>query len=306
MPDSCCETLKGLVPVSEPPPIVEMDDEGWLIREGVRWREARYSCPPPDLLVVRSSELLDPALRDTLALHASQCEACARLARDLEALSAESGLDAIEARVLARVREQSTGARRWRWSGPVAAAMLLACVMGITWWMGAPVPRGTSALDVLANRPPVRDETTSEVAADWTIEAAPVRLPMSSLGALRSSGDATSDWLMEALAPYQAGRFDEAIPLLEAAAQSHRDSADAAFYLGVARLLAGRARDAIAPLEHAATLSSGSRRVETEWYLATAEQRSGSTAAARTRLAVLCQTAGDYQARACAAAHALQ
>jgi hypothetical protein len=146
-----------------------------------------------------------------------------------------------------------------------------------------------------------------DVAANWTIEAAPVRVPMTSLGTSRS-GEATSagTTLSDALAPYQEGRYADAIPLLEMVAQREPGSVDAAFYLGVARLLAEHAAEAVAPLERAATLAPRGRRAEIAWYEATAEQRSGKTDAARTRLEALCAEASEYRARACAAAQALR
>ena len=106
--------------------------------------------------------------------------------------------------------------------------------------------------------------------------------------------------------PYRDGRYDEAIPLLDEVARAHPDSGDAAFYLGVARVLANHPAEAIAPLERAATLANAGRRAEIEWYRATAEQRSGKTATARARLDALCAAPGEYRARACAAAQALR
>jgi tetratricopeptide (TPR) repeat protein len=111
---------------------------------------------------------------------------------------------------------------------------------------------------------------------------------------------------MDALASYQAGRYAEAIPALQAVASAHPESGDAALYLGVACLLADRARDSLAPLERASALVDAARRPEVDWYRATAEQRVGQLTAARERLRTLCGAAGEYQQRACAAEQALR
>ena len=293
-----------------------MDDDHRLGREGAAWREARQGCPDPDLLAARGSELLDPAIRETLTAHVRACAACAQLADDLDRVAADVSLESAETRVLMRVRQQAASAQPWRWRLAAAAAVLLACaaaVLGVTRSPSTSTTRGAPGVATSGGReapPPQMAETLQEhidVAANWTIEAAPVRVPMSSLGTSRS-GEATSagTTLSDALAPYQEGRYAEAIPLLEAVAQREPGSVDAAFYLGVARLLAQHAADAVAPLERAAALAPRGRRAEIAWYEATAEQRSGKTEAARTRLEALCAAASEYRARACAAAQALR
>jgi tetratricopeptide (TPR) repeat protein len=294
-----------------------MDDDRRLGREGAAWREARQGCPDPDLLAARGSELLDPAIRETLTAHVRACAACAQLAADLDRVAADVSLESAETRVLMRVRQQAASAQPWRWRLAAAAAVLLACAAAVVWVTRSPsTSTMTGAAGVVATSggpeapPPHMSGTLQEhvdVAANWTIEAAPVRVPLSSLGTSRS-GEATSagTTLGDALAPYQEGRYAEAIPLLEAVAQREPGSVDAAFYLGVARLLAQHAADAVAPLERAAALAPRGRRAEIAWYEATAEQRSGKTEAARTRLEALCAAASEYRARACAAAQALR
>lgn len=298
--------------MNDPVPAPDTND-AWLRREGARWRESRDGCPHPDVLAARESELLDPAMRDVLAAHVRRCAACAQFAADLEAVAADVPTDVVESRVFERVRREAAPAPRWQWTLPVAAAVLLACATGVVWWVRMPSggAGGRGAMLGGADQPPPPQSQSTpsqpvEVAASWTIEAPPVRVPMSSLGPARSGETSASATLAEALAPYQEGRYDEAIPLLERAARLHPDSVDAAFYLGVARLLADHPADAIAPLERAAALALPGRRAEIAWYRATAEQRSGRTDAARARLDALCATASDFRARACAAAQALR
>ena len=166
-----------------------------------------------------------------------------------------------------------------------------------------PAPSGPPAQAALPSTP----APGAGPIALWNIEPLPVRIPLSSVGATRSATtqDAAAE-LVDALAPYQAGRYDAAIPALRAVAHAHPDSADAALYLGVSYLLANQAQDAVAPLERARQLAQARRSAEVDWYLATAEQRTGQAAAARDRLKAVCAVAGDYQQRACDAERALR
>ena len=287
-----------------------MEDDGWLRREGARWRDARESCPHPDVLAMRQSELFEPLMRDQLAAHIGMCEACSRLAADLDPVLAAESIEPIEGRILARVRQEAAPTQRWRFAA--AAAVLLACAAGAVWWMRSPSNggEGSSAMNGAATAPPQLSQSAPteplEVAASWTIEAPPVRIPMSSLGVSRSGNASSAASLVEALAPYQEGRYGDSIPLLEAVARLDPESADAAFYLGVARLLANHPADALPPLERAAALAPPDRHAEIAWYRATAEQRCGKVDAARTRLDARCAAASDYRARACAAGQALR
>jgi len=141
----------------------------------------------------------------------------------------------------------------------------------------------------------------------WRIDALPVRIPLSSVGVTRSaSGTDASAALVDALGPYQAGRYEDAIPALRDVVIAHPDTVDAALYLGVSCLLANRPQEALAPLEHARQLAEAPKLAAIDWYLAAAEQRSGQTAASRDRLRRLCGQPGDYQQRACAAEQTLR
>ena len=112
--------------------------------------------------------------------------------------------------------------------------------------------------------------------------------------------------LIEALAPYQSGDYEAAVAQLTRVVQAHPDSPDASFYLGVASLLANRPSEAIAPLGVAAHEAVGEQRDAVEWYLATAEQRTGHPDAAHARLAPLCRATGSFQTRACDAMQVLK
>jgi tetratricopeptide (TPR) repeat protein len=276
--------------------------EETLRDEATRWQLARSGCPDPDLLLTRRSELLEPDVRAALDDHVASCEACARLASDLDAMKLETADATTEAAILSRVQQRRATAPAWRL--PLAAALILGCTASMAWWMRS-APSAPSAPS--ASSPPSPPSAPSPIVAMWTVEALPVRVSLSAVGVSRSGESPTAGAaLVEALAPYQAGHYADAIPALQDVARAHPESGDAALYLGVALLLADRPREALPPLERAATQVEPSRRPDVEWYRATAEQRAGQTPAARDRLAALCATRSDYQQRACAAAQALR
>ena len=278
--------------------------ERQLRREGERWRSERVGCPHPDLLLARSSEVLDAEVRERVARHLADCAHCSRLARDLEDVRVEDSEPAIEERVLSRVivRPRVSGGR---WIGMVAG---IAVALGVTasWW----------ARSVRA--PEMTVATTSERAAEpaasanvvplWSIEPLEVRLPLSSLGPSRGGqegSDATAP-LVDALDAYRRGDYIAAIAGLEKVTRDQPHNADASLYLGVSYVMTGRAADAVAPLERALERAAADRKPEIAWYLATAEQRAGRDQASRARLAVLCSEGSPFQSRACAARAALK
>jgi hypothetical protein len=278
-----------------------------LRREGSLWREAREGCPHPDLLLARGSELVDADMRRRLDAHVAGCDACARLSAGFDDLRLAEPDAAVEQRVLARVT--APGTPGWRWL-PMAAAVVLVVGAAALWWrMASPSPatRVASTLQPGAMERPSGGGTIAPVAL-WSIDVAPVRLAIGSLDASRGqgSGSQVTPGLIDALAPYQSGDYAAAVQQLARVVQAHPDSTEASFYLGVASLLANRPSEAIAPLGVASRHAAGERRDAVEWYLATAEQRTGQPDAARTRLSALCRATGAFQTRACGALQAMR
>lgn len=283
-------------------------------------KTARPGCPDPDLLLERRSELMEPDVRSALDTHLASCDACAQMAADLDALKLDVPDGTVEAEVLSRLQSRRPSLRFWR--VPLAAAVVIGCAGSIAWWMRAPAaptvapdgastsaPSGATADKTVGKpaAPVVPVAPAAPVVAMWTVEALPVRVPLSAVGVSRSTkGSQANSALVDALAAYQIGRYADAIPPLREVAGAQPDSGEAALYLGVALLLADQPRDALQPLERAARQVEASRRADVEWYRATAEQRIGQTTAARNRLDALCVAAGPYQQRACAAGQALR
>ena len=284
--------------MSEIEPRDDAEVDGRLRSEGERWRAARAGCPTPDMLLARRSESLDEDVRRRLGAHLAGCEDCTRLVRDFEELRLDEPGAALEERVLSRV----FASRRSRWAPwmGLAAAVVLASGFAAVWWARSrPAPDPASA----TTRAAVEHEAAPIVAL-WSIEPAPVRVPLSSLGVPRSGNGASGSRaaaLIDALAPYQAGDYAGAISGLERVVRDHPADPEGFLYLGVSHLMAGRAAEAINPLETARALAPANRRDEIDWYLATAEQRAGNADASRGRLRALCAGGGAFRSAACAA-----
>ncbi len=278
-------------------------------REGVRWREARAGCPPPDLVMAHASEALPDEVRERLSEHLRGCDACRRLAADADAVELEVP-PGVEARVLARVQAPRRFPPGTLWV--LAASVLLVCGLAamrrlhpggaVRTTAGRTLETPQMPAAVPAAAAPVRQ------AARWQISAATVRVPLSSLAVSRGADAeaARGRRLVAALAPYEKADYPAAISALEAFVKEFPDAADAVLYLGVSYLMADRPEAALAPLAQAADLRSGRGRREVDWYLAAAEQRTGRTAEAAARLEGLCRAPGAYQQSACAAAATLR
>lgn len=270
-------------------------DEGVLRPDGAAWRAARAGCPQPDLLLARHSDVLEPGVREALARHLDVCEACGRLAADLDALHLEEPGDDVAARVRARVLPETS---RWAPGWLAVAATLAIAAAGGLWWMRPNTP-GEPAVDA----PVASSPEPSPIVALWAIDPPPVRLPLTALGPSRSGAPVSGAdvALFEALDAYRVGRIADSVAPLEAVARSRPEAFETQFYLGAAYLLTGRAEEAVAPLSSARDRAAADRVPEVEWYLATAEQRTGRVDSARARLRSLCDGASEYSARACAA-----
>ena len=285
-----------------------------LRREGEASRNQRIGCPDPDLLLARRSDALDAAVRARLEQHLAICEDCSRFALDLDALNLDEPDDSIESRVLARIR-RSKRAGPAPWLG-VAAGLVIAVGLAALWWTRSlPPPRSQTASAPAPIQRLPSSETSSPTlempptVALWTIEPAPVRVPLTSLGVPRNGSGADAGaaaGLIEALAPYQRGDFGPAVDGLEQFVRQYPDQADAYLYLGVSYLMVDRPSSAVTSLERARSLASPNRHAEIDWYLATAEQRSGLIDASRARLRELCGGQSRHRPLACAAENALE
>ena len=131
-------------------------------------------------------------------------------------------------------------------------------------------------------------------------------MPLATALVVRGEAEEASRALGAALAPYRTDDYVEAERRLEAVVEKYPASADAWFYLGSTRLLDGYPAGARDALAEARSRGIGDRDDEAAWLLATAEARLGELDQARTRLTLLCDGSGAFQAAACNARDSLK
>lgn len=263
-------------------------------------REPR--CPAPELLSAARAGTLPAALQEPVAAHLASCALCQVLVDALDDDSA-TGLDgAASDRILARVRPDAAIDRRRRPRQRVtrwAVAAAVAMVAGASWltvlWNRAPDP---------TVEPPAAGQASgSDASIIFAIGPAPL-LPADTFG---SASDARSPAeqidLLEPLAAYLAGNYDEAANRFATVVSRHPRSTAGHFYLGMSELLRGRETSAIPSLETASQLAAprSEEAHNAAWYLALAFQRTRQPDRATARLTSLCETGGPWAPRACAA-----
>jgi len=174
-----------------------------------------------------------------------------------------------------------------------AAALVFAVVMVRP--VGPPPTPTSDAAPVVA--------TPAAPAFRIAIEAAPVKLTAAAL-TRRSPGQAGvfTDDAAPAFSAYRAGRFADAATAFTDLARRYPNAPEAAFYLGVSRLLSGDPTGAHTALMAARTIDDPIFRDDVAWYLAASEERMGQTSAARDELRALCQGHSALASRACEAA----
>lgn len=102
-----------------------------------------------------------------------------------------------------------------------------------------------------------------------------------------------------AMAAYQENNFLSAIEQLETISELEPDSvADVRFYLGVSLLLAGRNKDAIAPLRQSVQSGVGPLRESSHYYLALAYLKSNQPQQALAELEATIAMDGEHRAEA--------
>jgi hypothetical protein len=288
--------------------------------------------------------VLPPDAAAAIGDHLAVCASCLALAADLSALEPPPLAPDEEARIRARVglapetrRDQriaptiaaaappdgewaqqtqtdgrmpaaaaiaaaNAGRRHWI-RGPAALATAAAAVAAVTtgavvagWWMRITAP----PLPVAAlPRPPAAERPAARVPPP---RVPAIELPLSTL-AVRS-GRARGTDLARALEPFRAGRYAEAAARLEPLARAGT-APEPAFYLGVARLLAGDARGAIPWLRRSRDRTPPALADRPTWYLALALIGSGDGEAAIRELTRLCGRRSAFGADACTALEAL-
>ncbi|MEK6278511.1 MAG: serine/threonine-protein kinase [Actinomycetota bacterium] len=248
--------------------------------------------PPPDLRHDWPEAPLEAAaaLRDGLSPAPEQRPSTAgQLARRLASALGQPAADpdrapAVTERVPAPIgdfdrsdgpalRRAGSNRRRLAAAALAGAALLLGFVLAIGLDGGSEPAKQTGAAKprTADNRPATTTTTTTEIS---TVESAPSPGSSGGVEAPGASGAALND---QGYALIQAGRYDEAIPVLQRAVESFPEGtsdanyAYALFNLGNALRLAGRANEAIPILEQRLQFPNQRGTVQRELELAYAE-----------------------------------
>ena len=264
-----------------------------------RW-ESASECPSPDLLLPAVEGILPDPPGTAIRAHLQSCSLCRELvtvqgAEDVTPTLEEAAR--IRGRVLPAARPVSTF--RYVRYAAAAALVIAAGAAAIALWRGRTGEAPTST----AVNTPVEPVAPVFVLA---LTKPVTELPPESLTLRSGSPDEYAAALDRSLAPYERGDYPEAIRRLETLNGSYPTRPHPAYYLGVAKLLAGRT-DAAPDLERARTLADrgSSLQAEATWYLAVALERSGQRAPATAALTDLCGSSGARKAQACDGLRAL-
>ena len=217
---------------------------------------AAAGCPSEQELVHLAIDALDEAERHAVERHVDGCPVCAVLVEDLL-----EGRDHLPFR-----RRQGE---------PAAAATTVASAATTV----------TDAAAALAER--LRALLSFEM---------PLRVALTTRGepaAAAGGEDGEGSRFARALALYEAGRFDEALPALERADAAGESQPALAFFLGVCRLRAGDAAAAAEAL--AAAVANEPDIGEYRWYLAQARLLGGDGEAALAELERASRQPGPYR-----------
>ena len=276
-------------------------------------------CPKPALLQAAHAGVLPEEAGASVKAHMEACATCRSLAHDLAELDdvplQPTEREKIWGMIRAGIAAEESGAKAaaptpwWRlFLRPIpvaiaAAAVVLLAIGGRL--MRDPQPPAAVAVNQ-PSQPPV---ATAPHAGVLRPDKAPVLLPASALLIWRGDSSAANTQgkeLREALIPYQADQYGEAVQRLESLAKKYPRLAEAQFYLGVSQLLMERNDDAVASLKAARSLAGLALRDQAAWYLAVAWHRTGRDADARPLLEHLCQAGGATSERACSGLKELQ
>ena len=252
----------------------------------------RGTAPPSSHLTETAWEaLLDGTLpaaeREAAREHITRCNACATVYQGLAMFERESRELGAPGRVVSPFRISLRS-----WPASLAAMLVIGAAAGLFYRSARPSPGDGSALP-----------TTVAVARVDSIEPLAVRVAQSR--AVTNRGPVSNQAFLEAfnlaIEPYRARQFPAAATRLADLGGTFPDAAEPPLYEGVARLLAGDPDAAMAPLDRAARLASGTEWLpDAEYYGARARLAAGRDEGRQT-LVKLCATPGPYQSQSCRA-----
>ena len=198
-----------------------------------------------------------------------------------------------------RARVMTVRRSHQAWWRPIAAAAVVALAISGTWLSqfdgpDSPMPAPPT--------PPVAGSRPVAPAFRLVLEKPGIELPPSALVIRSGDSDPYATALSAALDPFRHDDYSQAIQRLAPLQSSHASEPFVNYYLGVSYLLAGRAADAVAPLDRARGLARETwLHLDASWYLAVALERVGRRDGAAAVLTELCGTGGARRQQACAA-----
>jgi tetratricopeptide (TPR) repeat protein len=266
---------------------------------------SHQNCLSPEMIRAFLEECLPEPEQSNARRHLDACPICTALAGDLKDLEVAGPTSLEVRRMRARVGlpvepvpEEKPRSIWWKFAPWVLAATCGAVAVGV--W----IRLDPKSSNIAGNTPPIIEETKKRapVAAQIPVRPAAVRMPLSSLiwRGEDKGADAYPSMLAKALEPYRANRYEDAAAALQRVVDRFPRRAEGHFYLGVSLLLAGRAGDAVAPLEKAMADGESAVSAEVKWYLAAALQNSGRVTEAQSVLRSVCSAAGAHREEACA------
>jgi hypothetical protein len=268
------------------------------------WEEAAFtsndatSCPPPDVLLPASEGTLSEPAATRVRAHIATCRVCRELSAALDVAAFEAPTAQERARLEAG--RPQLGARRF--PGWLAAAAAVVIMAGGSVWIAR-------LADLRPATPPEVSPLTGLPSGGpppaLPLEKPAIELPATPLVLRGSKVDPYVTALIRALDPFRRGDYGDATTRLTALEREYPQKPHIPFYLGVAALLAGRAPDAIAPLQRSRALvpAGNSLHAEASWYLAVALERQSRRNESVVVLTELCGSGGDRNDQACLALH---
>ncbi|MBY0496962.1 MAG: hypothetical protein K2Y23_22365 [Cyanobacteria bacterium] len=275
-------------------------------------RRKHQDAPSLEMLRAAEADALPPDLKARVERHLQDSAWSRAVVDGLRETGADDRLDApSEDRLLERIMRAAqatprTPSRRW-----VPAIAIGGLALAATVLMAVMVPRPGRETAVAPNAAPAPPGVQPAIVDNAPI-AKPDRFRLAyakpdvklSPSALAWRGDAAANPFLRELAPafeaYRAGDYPRAVAVFDRLSAVYPESIEVLFYQGVSQMLAGNDAAAIGPLEAASRLRNTTFADDVAWYLAIAQQRSG-TANARARLVALCRDPGVHAPAACAA-----
>jgi len=263
-------------------------------------------CPKTDLLMAACSGVPFEGAAEVLR-HVAVCPICEQLSRDLAEYEFPPATRSEDRRLRARWQNSETRSiPPWHrsWGILSLAAVFGVLVIAVLVVRHTPQPARSHPAGVASQKPAAGLTPPSAL----TLTKAAIKIPASVVLTFRGDAESAKTYLADlanALEPYRQDNYVEALRRLAILSPKYPDAAEPAYYEGVSQLFLNQNQSAIESFEAARRRGSDTLRDDISWYLALAFYRSGKAVDARQQTEALCQRAGEYKARACAAADEL-